>query len=300
MCADGLNPETLFVFHRFGLTIPPMSNSTAFKGRPWGLVDVSSRGQIAQGVVDSNVIMILDHHALAEDLVGTKGPIYGDWRPWGSASTIITYRYFESHTPLPNVSVASLLLSAIVSDTLNLKSTTTTQYDRAALKYLAEFTGMSPTTINQLARDMYLAKSNVSGLSTDDIIRLDYKAFVMGDVDSSNYTAIRVGWAAAETVLTEDYRVRKEEFFEGMRAVKATDGLDFIFMGPVNLETLTSFLLLCDPQEAKIAERVWGGNLMEAGVMNTSTLVSRKADFIPRLEGYLNKFANVGEIDFGP
>lgn len=298
MCTDGLNPETQFVFDKFGLAPPQMSNSTDFVGRHWGLVDVSSRSQLPPGVVDTEVVVIVDHHNLAEDNVATAGPIRGDWRPWGSASTIITYRFFESRVAIPNTTVASILLAAIVSDTLNLKSSTTTQYDKSALGYLSGFTHMSKTDVADLARQMFYAKSDVSNLTAEEVVRLDYKKYLMGDAKGENYTAIKVGWAAAETIRTDEYRRDKEKYFEGMRRVREEDKLDLIFMGPVNLETFDSFLFLCDSHESQVAARAFNGSLLEAGVMDTRPLVSRKADFIPKLQLYLNQFTSFQEIPF--
>lgn len=302
MCPDGLNPETAFVLRRFGLPAPPMSTNAEFVGRPVGLVDVSSVGQVAQGVDMQHVLFVADHHMLADDLIESSMPIYGDWRPWGSASTIITFKFLESGTPLPNASIAGLLSAAIVSDTINLQSGTTTDYDREALRLLSMVSGLSQSSLDQLAYDMFQAKSNVENFTVDQIIRLDYKKYSMGDDQQDNSTVIRVGWASAETVRLQEYIANSTQFFDGLRAVKLKDKLDLIFMGPVDLNRLTSVLLLCCTLEAKVARAVYNGTIIQGQdwantIMNTSKRVSRKIDFIPDLDAYLSQFASLADLE---
>ena len=98
---------------------------------------------------------IIDHHALDENIY-TKAPLFMDVRPWGSMSTIITHSFLRSALPIP-VDVARLLLCAIMSDTVNLTSPTTTLADRYIVPLLCKFCG--ETDHNGLAKGLFKAKT---------------------------------------------------------------------------------------------------------------------------------------------
>ena len=66
--------------------------------------------------------------------------MYIDIRPWGSACTIVAHTYLRIRKPIPP-KVAGILLSGILSDTLNLRSPTTTDHDRLVVAVLAEISG---------------------------------------------------------------------------------------------------------------------------------------------------------------
>jgi len=71
---------------------------------------------------------IIDHHPLKNDTVTTPGAIILDIRPWGSAATIIAHTFIKKELPIEK-GVAGVLLCALLSDTLNLKSPTSTEND---------------------------------------------------------------------------------------------------------------------------------------------------------------------------
>ena len=80
---------------------------------------------------------VIDHHSLKTKTVCTAGPIFIDIRPWGSACSILAFDFFAAER-LPSKPVAGMLLSGILSDTLNLKGPTTTEPDRVMVAALAK------------------------------------------------------------------------------------------------------------------------------------------------------------------
>jgi manganese-dependent inorganic pyrophosphatase len=67
------------------------------------------------------IVGIIDHHALQSNTIVTEGPIFVDIRPWECMSSILAHSYAVQETHLP-VNMAGMLLSAILSDTLNLRN----------------------------------------------------------------------------------------------------------------------------------------------------------------------------------
>ena len=101
---------------------------------------------------------IIDHRTLEENIY-TKAPLLMDVRPWGSISTSITYSFSRSALTIP-VDVARLLLSAIMSDTVNFTSPTTTLADRYSIlyHYSAVFVVM---LLKSLARGLFSISRNL-------------------------------------------------------------------------------------------------------------------------------------------
>ena len=99
------------------------------------LVDHNERGQAVEGIEDAKIIEIIDHHRLGG--VQTSEPIYIRQEPVGCTCTIISNMYWDNDIEIPP-SIAGLLLSAIISDTVMFKSPTCTNKDRKTAEKLAE------------------------------------------------------------------------------------------------------------------------------------------------------------------
>jgi inorganic pyrophosphatase/exopolyphosphatase len=100
-------------------------------------MDHNQESQIAPTLNLNGLVGVIDHHALQNGTVITDRPIYIDIRPWGSACTIVGHTYLRIRKPIPN-KIAGILLSGILSDTLNLRSPTTTDHDRLLVAVLAK------------------------------------------------------------------------------------------------------------------------------------------------------------------
>ena len=85
------------------------------------------------------IVGVIDHHALQNNTIITEKPIFVDIRPWGSMSSILAYEFATQRVHLP-VPIAGMLLSAVLSDTLNLRSPTTTEWDRRVVAMLVQYT----------------------------------------------------------------------------------------------------------------------------------------------------------------
>lgn len=139
------------------------------------LVDHNSLDQSAEGLNEANILEIIDHHNLGS--IGTTMPINFRSMPVGCTSTILYLLYKENNVEIPK-DMAGLMLSAILSDTLILKSPTTTDIDRDVVKNLAEITGLD---IQKYGMEMFNAGTSLKGRSIEEIVYTDFKLFPVGE-----------------------------------------------------------------------------------------------------------------------
>lgn len=131
--------------------------------------------QSVEGLEEAEIIEIFDHHALGS--ITTNNPINYRNMVVGSTCTIIYTLYRELNVAIPK-NIAGALISGILSDTLILKSPTTTDKDKKAVEYLAMCSG-----IDYQDYGMNLLKSGTSleGMSKEDVLYNDYKLFTVND-----------------------------------------------------------------------------------------------------------------------
>jgi inorganic pyrophosphatase/exopolyphosphatase len=204
---DRLNGEILFALKNSGIETPELFDSIENSAVcDVVLVDHTEEKQMVPSIVDSptratRIVGILDHHALAKTFYTSK-PIFMDLRPWGSISTIVAILFIRHKKTLPKP-LAVLLLHAILSDTLNLRSVTTTEADRGMVALLSSFGGISntkkvdeadelnaglsktaayqETEIDLLAKRQFQAKTDwIVALGAYEMVRGDQKDFSCG------------------------------------------------------------------------------------------------------------------------
>ncbi|MCL2168920.1 MAG: putative manganese-dependent inorganic diphosphatase [Defluviitaleaceae bacterium] len=140
------------------------------------MIDHNERSQSAVGIEQANIIEIIDHHRLAD--IQTNSPLYSRFEPVGSTATIVYKMYKESGVAIPK-DMAGLMLSAILSDTLNFSSPTCTFFDKGAGEELAE---LAEVTISDYAREMFRAGTNLDEMSIAQMLGIDRKRFTFGNI----------------------------------------------------------------------------------------------------------------------
>lgn len=171
-----------------------------------------------------------------------------------------------------------MMLSGILSDTLNLQGPTTTDTDRMMVAALAKLAHVED--INELASFQFRAKSAALTAMTDtEILMGDHKVFKF-TVDGD---AFRVGFGVVECVGDAPAAMmrRKAGLIEEMVALKNSLDLRYSFFAVVDIVNLTSTLILCGLAEREVAEAAFGGAVNDDGTeMDLGSRVSRKKDFI--------------------
>jgi len=297
--ASEMNSETEFALEHWGIsldTIRPVEALLEERGpkAPVCLVDFQQTTQLNGAIKENQIVGIIDHHALQSSTIVTSKPIFVDIRPWGSMSSIIAHSFVMLKRTLPK-SIAGLLLCAILSDTLNLRSPTTTSWDRKIVSMLVQYTGVED--VNLLCAQQFKAKSRSLGLMTaQQLCSGDLKQFKLGKGE----TPVRVAFAVVETTDANAMIARTGELVEEVVALKvemvAKSGIDCMFLALVDIVELRTHLVVAGEKERSLAAAAgFNAEALSADVAKLAGAaskylycmapgqVSRKADFIPPL-----------------
>lgn len=245
------------------------------------LVDHSQRAQSVEGLETAEVVEIIDHHNIGD--VSTGAPIFYLADPVGATATLIAEMYLDPerwpHLPhpervAPDATTAGLLLGAIISDTLLLRSPTTTVRDRRALAALAARTGLDA---DALAHEMFAARSDISARTAEELVGNDYKPY--------EFNGKSVGVAQVDVMSLDAVRGRYDELRAELAAAKARQGLDVSVLMMTDIFGEATDLLF-DPESRPIIERAFGVPA-SGGYAHLPGVVSRKKQLIPPLAAAL-------------
>lgn len=149
-------------------------NLLGARGKPVVLVDHNEKTQAITGMESADIRAIIDHHRLGT--IETLNPVFFRNQPLGCTATIITQMYQEACIEIDKTT-AGLLCSAIISDTLLFRSPTCTPIDKSTALNLAE---IAQINIEEYARKMFAAGSNLKGKTDQEIFYQDFKRFTVG------------------------------------------------------------------------------------------------------------------------
>jgi manganese-dependent inorganic pyrophosphatase len=169
-CGD-VNPESGYALQTAGLEPPVLLEDAS--GKSLILVDHNEYDQAVFGRENAEIKEVMDHHQLGG--MTTHYPILFRIEPVGSTATIITKRYREEQVT-PDRKIATLLLAGILSDTLGLRMSTTTDDDKEAVADLANLTGIDPDRFGKSLIQKNLATDDVP---VSDLIVRDVKGYTL-------------------------------------------------------------------------------------------------------------------------
>lgn len=135
------------------------------------LVDHNEKSQTVDGIEQADVIEVIDHHRIGD--IQTTMPVLFRNETVGCTATIITKMYHEHQVEI-SPTIAGLLLSAILSDTMHFRSPTCTEVDIEWGKKLAAIANID---IDAYAKEMYQASASLAGKTVSEIIHTDLKVF---------------------------------------------------------------------------------------------------------------------------
>src|SRR3990172_7720124 len=138
------------------------------------LVDHNEASQAVPGIEEAEVMEVFDHHRIGS--FQTLHPILFVVEPVGCTNTLVAELYLKNGVE-PEPPYAGIMLSAILSDTVIMKSPTTAERDRKIAAYLAGLAGLD---IQKLGEDMFNASSDLLKRTPEEIIRTDYKIYEVG------------------------------------------------------------------------------------------------------------------------
>ncbi|MGX7172855.1 manganese-dependent inorganic pyrophosphatase [Enterococcus ratti] len=266
------NEETQYALNFFKLATPRVVRSIKEEGAQVMLVDHNEFQQSISDIAEAEILAVVDHHRIAN--FETANPLYYRAEPVGCTSTIILKLYKEKQIEIPK-EIAGIMLSAILSDTLLLKSPTCTSEDEAAAKELA---AIACVDLTSYGLEMLKAGTNLSDKTAAVLLDLDAKSFPMG---SSN---VRI--AQVNTVDLNEVMMRQKELEEAMTNEMSKNGYDLFILIVTNILDSDSELLVAGRELEKVEEA------FKVQLMNNRALlkgvVSRKKQVVPQLTAVFN------------
>jgi manganese-dependent inorganic pyrophosphatase len=264
--ADNLNPESKLVLEKFGLAAPEEITDAA--GKDVALVDFSDVAQAPANIEDANIVAIVDHHKIGDII--TSSPIFFYAKPVGCSATVLLEMYKTNNVELPK-EIAGGMLCAILSDTVNFKSPTCTDADKAAVAELLQITGV--TDQDGLFMEMLKAKSSVEGVPMKDLIFRDYKDFEMNGK--------KVGIGQIELATLDQVADIRDGLFKAVEEVKAEGRHSVLFMLTDVVKEGTDLMVVSDDPaiiEGAFSSKIEGQSMWVDGMM------SRKKQVVPSLQ----------------
>jgi len=230
------------------------------------LVDHAEQAQSVPGVENAEIVEILDHHHIGS--IEMHIPVRAVFDPVGSTATLVIER-FRQNGMEPSRPTATMLLGAVLSDTVILNSPTTTERDRAAIDYLERVLELDAT---DFGREMFESTTDVSEVDAEEIVTRDVKVYT---VSGGKQVAI----AQVETV-GEGLLERRQELIDAMDEVRERRDLGFYALMITDITAKGTKMVLSG--DGVPVERIFG-EPAEDGIVDLPGVMSRKKQVAPKL-----------------
>ena len=260
------------------------------------LVDHNEKNQAVFGIEDTDILEIIDHHRLGciqvlssvysqvcDDIleiidhhrlgcIQTITPVFFRNQPLGCTATIIYQMYCEHNIDIDKTT-AALLCSAIISDTLILKSPTCTHYDVDACQVLADIAGID---IEEYGREMFRAGSNLSDKSEEEIFYRDYKKFSIGEI------TVGVGQVNCMSQEEIEELIKKEASYITSVTDKS-DEINIAYLLLTDVMKETSYVMLSGKNAEQVLMQAFNLDEITNNYVILPGVVSRKKQFLPAI-----------------
>jgi manganese-dependent inorganic pyrophosphatase len=230
------------------------------------LVDHAEAAQSVVGIDRAEIVEILDHHHIGS--IETHVPVRATFDPVGSTATLVIER-FRQNGMEPSRAAATLLLGAVLSDTVILNSPTTTERDRAVVSYLEQVLALDA---RDFGREMFEQTSDLTRVPAEEIVGRDVKVYEVG----GDHT-LRIG--QVETV-GQDLDERREELIRALDAVREREG--HVLVALMVTDIMGKGTQLYVSGERGPLDRAFDGSARD-GVVSLPGVMSRKKQVAPRL-----------------
>ena len=262
-----LNKETEYILNYVEVATPRKITGVE-EGQKVILVDHNEKDQSVDGRENADILGVIDHHRIAS--FETVNPLFYMAKPYGCTATLL-YEIFEKEGIEIDKKTATLMLSAIISDTLLLKSPTCTDHDKAAF---AELEKIAEVNAEEYGLEMLKAGTDLSIYSAEEVINLDAKEF--------EAYGKKIVIAQVNTADIDDVFSRKEEISFAMEKAISEKKLSlYLFLITDIINTNSKALALGDEKE--LVEKAFNVKLDENDSALLEGVVSRKKQVAPPL-----------------
>ena len=258
-----INKETEYVLNYVGVEKPELIEDLE-DGAEIIIVDTANPGELIPNLSNVKIKKIIDHHQV---LINTGYPLFYRAEPVGCTETIM-YKLYKENGIAIDKKIAILMMSAIISDTLLLKSPTTTEDDKKVLKELSK---IAEIDYNTYGMDMLKAGTDLSSFSIEEILRLDAKAINLKEVKSII--------AQVNTASIPDVMKMQKELEAGMKEIIEKENLDLFMLAITDIINSNSQVIALG-KKASLVEKAYGVKL-ENNTALLKGVVSRKKQIVP-------------------
>jgi len=240
------------------------------------LVDHNELGQSAEGIEEAEILEVIDHHKIGD--IKTSIPISFRNIPLGSTNTIIYYMYKEHGVEIEK-NMAGLMLSGIISDTMLLKSPTSTEKDRLAVEELVKITGVN---LHKYSMEMFKAGTSLASKTIKEIIYQDFKKFNLEYKD--------VGISQVFTMNIKEIMDKKSEYIALIDKITEEKDYYIFIMAVTDIVNEGSCIFYTSTKE-KLVSNIFKTEKTFEG-MYVDKCVSRKKQIVPSV---INAIRTIGE-----
>lgn len=260
-----------------------MVSRRSFIGRPHRkliMVDHNEISQAVDGAEEAEILEIVDHHRLAPP--STNQPIAVNTRPVGSTCTLV-YEEFAGRGLAVERDIAVLLLSGIISDTVNLYSPTTTEADRRAIFRLETITGISA---GEHAKRLFSQLNVLENREPREIILADYKQYT--------HSGVRVGIGQVEVTTLSDSGNYRARLIDELKSVARDKRCRWCMLMVTDVMKRNSLLLTSGYTEA---EKALPFTRLTEQTYDMPGVLSRKKQLLPVVMRILGDLAEgIGKV----
>lgn len=242
------------------------------------LVDHNEMTQAVSGADEVTITEVLDHHRIGS--LTTNQPILFINDPVGSTCTIVA-DLFRRDGLTPSASIAGILMSGIISDTLNLQSPTSTEKDATLLHWLSTVADVVP---KDLANLIFSSGSVILNNSPETVIRTDFKIYEEDNV--------RFAVSQVEELGFGNFWKKSRDLLGALDDLCTAEKLCFACLLVTDINTQNSLLLFKGDQE--LTKRITYPGVENDEIFDLPGIVSRKKQLIPYLTTLLRELGNDG------
>ena len=262
-----VNKETQYVLDYLGLEAPELIEKVE-EGQEVILVDHNEFNQSVEGIEKAKILGVVDHHRIAN--FETTEPLYYTARPYGCTATILYKDFLQKGIEIEKIE-AILMASAIISDTLLLKSPTTTEHDRKALEELGKIANIN---VEKYGLEMLKAGTDLDDFSAEELINIDAKSL---DKNGTKFVIAQVNTVSIDDVLKRQY-----ELEEAINKTIAEKGLSLFVLAITDILNNNSEVIALG-EKVEAVEKAFDKKIENNRVF-LEGVVSRKKQLLPFID----------------
>lgn len=262
-----ISKETQYVLDYLGIEAPDLIEKVE-EGQKVIMVDHNEFCQSVAGIEKAKIIGVVDHHRIAN--FETSDPLYYTARPYGCTATILFQDFKEKGFKIDKEE-AILMASAIISDTLLLKSPTTTKHDEKALEELGKIAGIN---IEEYGLEMLKAGTDLDDFTAEQLVNLDAKSL---DKNGVKFMIAQVNTVDIPSVLK-----RQEELENAIQKEIDKNGLDLFVLAITDILDSNSEIIALG-NKSDVVKKAFDKEL-ENNRMFLEGVVSRKKQLLPNID----------------